>query len=229
MIQKSNLECDAVLFDLDGVLIDSTECIVRHWKNWADKHNIDIAEIMQVAHGIRTIETIQKVAPQLDAEKETREFTACEVADTNGVFPIEGARELVKGLPSDAWAIVTSGSLELATARLKHVKLPIPRTFITADTVSRGKPDPEPYLVGAEHLGIPIDKCVVIEDAPAGVVAGIRAGMSVIGIQKTYDREELLKNGADVVVEKLSDIAIQAISNTNRLRIQIRLNSLDVI
>ena len=170
------MECDAVLFDLDGVLIDSTTCIVRHWKQWAERHDLDLNAVMQVAHGIRTIETIRLVAPHLDAEKEEEQFTVLEVADTEGVVAIEGARRLVENLPKDVWAIVTSGSSELAKARLRRAGLPIPHMLVTADEVTHGKPAPEPYLLGAKRLGFAVERCIVIEDAPAGIEAGEKPG-----------------------------------------------------
>ena len=205
----NQLECDAVLFDLDGVLIDSTNCIVRHWKDWADQHSLDLDKVMQVAHGIPTIETIRRAAPHLDAEKETEKFTAIEVADTAGVLAIEGALQILEALPEGTWAIVTSGSSALARARLAQAELPLPRILVTIDDVQQGKPAPEPYVVGAKRLGIAVKGCVVIEDAPAGIEAGVKAGMRVIGINATHQREELLEVGADIVVDNLIDLNIR--------------------
>jgi len=215
------LACDAILFDLDGVLIDSTTCIVRHWQRFAAQHDLDLETIMQAAHGIRTIETIRMVAPQLDAELEAARFTAHELVDTDGVYQIEGASRLVGALPEDAWTVVTSGGSELARARLKAAGLPIPNALVTADDVAQGKPSPEPYLVGAERLGVPVARCVVIEDAPAGIVSGKRAGMRVIAIAATHGREELLGNGADIVVERLADLDIRPATNSYRLQIKV--------
>ena len=165
----TQFECDAILFDLDGVLVDSTSCITRHWEGWARRHGLEIAAVMQVAHGFRTVETIRLVAPHLDAEKEAERITAIEVADTEGVEAIEGALSLLEGLPEGAWAIVTSGSQELARARLRRAGLPVPQTIVSGDDVSQGKPAPEPYLVGANRLGKAAEDIVVIEDAPAGI------------------------------------------------------------
>jgi len=206
--QKIRLKCEAILFDLDGVLIDSTSCITRHWEAWARRHGLDIHAILRVAHGMRTIETIRAVAPRLDAEQETLRFNAIEVADTEGVVAIEGAREVLGALPEGAWAIVTSGSRDLAQARLARVNLPLPRALVCGDDVREGKPAPEPYLTGARRLGVAPDACLVIEDAPAGVAAGKRAGMRVIGIAATYPRETLMEKGADVVVERLRDVQV---------------------
>jgi sugar-phosphatase len=201
----TQLECDAILFDLDGVLIDSSSCITRHWEEWARQHGLEIAAVMQVAHGLRTVETIRLVAPHLDAEKEAERFAAVEIADTEGVVALEGALPLLKGLPKDDWAIVTSGSNELATARLRRAGLPIPQTLVSGDDVRHGKPAPEPYLVGVKRLGKVAERCVAIEDAPAGIEAARAAGMQVIGITTTHSQEEL---GCAVVVDRFSALRI---------------------
>jgi sugar-phosphatase len=217
------LECTAVLFDLDGVLIDSSACITRHWKEWAERNGLELQQVMQVAHGYRAIETIRAVAPQLDAEVEARWHLRREVEDHDGVTVIEGAQRLLAGLPAGAWGIVTSGSTELAKARLAYVSLPIPEVLVTADDVRQGKPSPEPYLRGAEGLGMAAEHCIVIEDAPAGIRAGKRAGMRVIGIASTHQREELLREGADFAVKQLADLEIQATPPPKRLRITLHL------
>ena len=199
------VECGAILFDLDGVLIDSTSCITRHWEEWTRQHRLEMAAVMQVAHGIRTIETIRLVAPHLDAEKEAERFTAAEVIDTEGVVAIEGALSLLERLPKGVWAIVTSGAKELARARLRRAGLPIPRILVSGDDVRQGNPAPEPYLVGAKRLGKAVEKCVVIEDAPAGIAAAHIAGMRVIGIATTHSREEL---ACEVIVDRLSALQV---------------------
>jgi sugar-phosphatase len=204
----NGIECDAVLFDLDGVLIDSSTCIQRHWQEWADQHDLDVNLIMQQAHGMRTIETIRRVAPHLDAAREEALYTANEVRDTSGVVMIEGASQVLSTLPANAWGIVTSCSLDLAKARLNAVGLPLPGVLVTSDDVSQGKPDPQPYLVGARRLGVPAERCVVVEDAPSGIAAGKKAGMRVIAIASTLVPEALHENGADIVIERLVDLDI---------------------
>jgi sugar-phosphatase len=217
------IECDAMLFDLDGVLIDSTVCIKRHWQQWAQQHSLDMANIMQVAHGRRTVETIRLVAPHLCAEEEAEHFAAVEAADTQGVITIEGASPLLNSLPMDTWAIATSGTRDVATARLKHVGLPIPSILVTAEDVTSGKPDPEPYLAAAKGLGIPADKCVVIEDSPAGIEAGCSAGMQTVAIATTHAHHDLGK--ANVIARHLCDIHIE---NGSSCRLAIRIES-DII
>ena len=214
------LSCDALLFDLDGVLIDSTSCITRHWKAWADCHGLDLSTVMQAAHGIRTVETMRLVAPHLDVEAEAEHFTAGEIADTGGVVVIESAAELLAGLPEGAWAVVTSGSAELATARLVRAGLPIPSVLVTAGDVQRGKPAPDPYLLGAERLGLPVDRCVAVEDSPAGIQSARAARMRVIGIAATHARAEL--GQATVVVDRLSALRItEGDGKGHRLTIQL--------
>jgi mannitol-1-/sugar-/sorbitol-6-phosphatase len=210
-------ECDGVLFDLDEVLIDSTGNIMRHWQVWADRNSIDINEINRVAHGLRTIETMRLVAPHLDSEKEAYLFFETELEDTSGIVAIEGAKEILSRLPANAWAIVTSGCLELVKVRLAKAGLPFPKFLVTADDVRDGKPSPEPYLAGAKRLGLDPRLCIVIEDAPAGVEAGKKAGMRVIGITSTNSRDALLEKGADLILENLADLEIRELQNGDRL------------
>lgn len=222
--KKIKLTCDAILFDLDGVLLDSTSCIERHWQEWAEKYEIDIDLVLQNAHGVRTIETIRKVAPHLDAEIVAAEFTANEILDTEGVVAIPGAKELMEHLPPGKWAIVTSGGYDLVQARLKKADLPMPKYIISADDVTQGKPSPQPYLMGADKLGVPIDQCVVVEDAPIGVKAGKASGMTVIGIASTHPAVELVNAGVDFLVESLKNIEI--IENNLNQTIKINITAL---
>ena len=124
--QSTQLDCDAVLFDLDGVLIDSTECVERHWTSWANQHGLDAVSILRIAHGVRNVETMRLVAPHLDVEKEAALFAAGEVADTAGVVAVEGASQIIESLQGAHWAVVTSCSTALAHARLREAQLPVP-------------------------------------------------------------------------------------------------------
>lgn len=195
------LECDTFLFDLDGVLIDSSSCVERHWRAWAGEHGIDMAAIMANAHGRRTIETIRIVARHLDYEKEAEQLTAIEVADSEGVFAMPGASSLLSKLPRNAWALVTSASRELALARLEYTGLPVPEIMVTAEDVEDGKPAPEPYLLGAKRMGLPPDRCVVVEDAPAGIQSARAAGMRVIAVATTHKKQDLVD--VEGVIESL--------------------------
>ena len=202
----TELECDAVLFDLDGVLVDSAVCVERHWRRWAAEHHLDRDEIMRVAHGRPTVETIRLVAPHLSAEEEAARLDAGEAFDTDGVMAIDGAAQLVRSLPPDAWAIATSGTRDTAMTRLRHTSLPVPSVLITADDVKRGKPNPEAYLLAAAKLDVRPERCVVVEDAPAGVSAAHAAGMRVIAVATTHSQIEL--GEADIRAERLVDIRI---------------------
>jgi len=214
------LACDAILFDLDGVLIDSSACITRNWAAWAAPHGIDVAAIMKVAHGVRSIETIREVAPHLDAAAEAARLTALEVADTDGVVAMPGAHALLASLPDGAWTIVTSGNRDLAAARLAAVGLPVPAQMVTADDVTQGKPAPEPYLLGAQRLGVAPARCLVVEDAPAGIQAGRSAGIRVLGVASTHAPEALLANGVTAVAERLAALAVSDAGGDFRLAIQ---------
>jgi len=213
-------ECDALLFDLDGVLIDSSACIERHWRAWAREHGLDTASIMAVAHGKRTVETMRLIAPELDCETEAERFTSLELADTDGVLMVDAASRLLNGLPREAWAIVTSARADLARARLKQAGLPIPLVLVGAGDVKAGKPAPEAYLVGAARMGIPPERCVVVEDSPSGIEAGKRAGMRVIAVATTHAKSSLV--GGDVVVDSLEGLKIsRRFSGGARLGIEI--------
>ncbi len=146
-------DCAAILFDLDGVLVDSTGSVDRHWRMWAKERNIDPEKVLEIAHGVRTIEVVRKLAPHLDAAAEVVRIEKREAEDQEGVAVMPGAAELLKAIPEGRWCVVTSGTRHLATSRLKLANLPAPRVLVSADDVCRGKPDPEPYLMGANLLG----------------------------------------------------------------------------
>lgn len=199
-------DCDAVLFDLDGVLVDSAVCVERHWRRWAAEHCLDSEEIMRFAHGRPTVETIRLVAPHLPAELEAARLDASEAFDTDGVVAILGVAELLRSLPRNAWAIVTSGTRDTALTRLRHTGLPLPAVLITADDVKRGKPAPEAYLLAAAKLDVTPERCVVVEDAPTGIKAAHAAGMRVVAIATTHPQAEL--RGADVTAAQLANVQI---------------------
>lgn len=192
------LRCDAILFDLDGVLVDSSAAITRQWQWWAARHGIDMAAIQQIWHGRRAIDIMRTVAPQVDLIEEARLLQEGETNDTAGVVAHAGARTLLQTLPSDRWAIATSGPRPVATARLRSAELPIPAVFVTGDDVRNGKPNPDPYLLAAKGLGIDPARCVVLEDAVAGVAAGRAAGAQVIAVTTNHTADELAE--ATVVI-----------------------------
>ena len=188
--------CEAVLFDLDGVLVDSTASVERTWRIWAERHGLDATRIIEFAHGRRTEETLRSFASHLDESAEIRELERIELEDAANVLKVEGASELLAVLPDDAWAIVTSGTRAIATSRMQHTGLPTPQTIVSADDVERGKPDPECYLEAAALLGVAPERCLVIEDAPPGIRAARSAGMAVVAVATTHPVSELSEANA---------------------------------
>jgi sugar-phosphatase len=183
--------CDAVLFDLDGVLVDSAACIEATWRHWAERHGLDAAGILRIAHGRRGIEIIQIVAPHLDLATEASILISAEVRASIDARAATGAREILDALPASRWGIVTSAVRIAAEHRLRHAGLPMPRVMVCADEVTRGKPDPEGYLAAANRLGVAPPDCLVIEDAPPGIAAANAAGMQSIALATTHPPEAL--------------------------------------
>ncbi|MGA6985350.1 MAG: HAD family hydrolase [Terriglobales bacterium] len=202
------IRCSAVLFDLDGVLIDSTPAVARVWHGWAVEHGLDPETVIHMAHGRPSRTTIRELLPEadIDIDHEDREVERREMADLDGVVLLPGARQLLNSLPPERWTIATSGTRALAEVRLRAAGLPIPRTMITASDVKIGKPDPEPYLKAAAKLGFAASDCIVVEDAPAGVRAGKAAGARVIAFLTTMSRRSLEDAGADWIVQNCADI-----------------------
>jgi len=213
-----SLSCAAILFDLDGVLVDSAVCVERTWRRWAELHDLDPRLVIGEAHGRRTIETVQRVAPHLVAADEVAALEATESRSTEGVFEVPGARELVASLPCHLWAIVTSGIRAVATLRIRHTGLPMPDVLVCADEIARGKPDPEGYLTAAQRLGVAAEECVVIEDAPPGLEAARAAGMRTIGISSTYAPAAL--TSADYMVARLNVLSAVVANTGDRVEIR---------
>lgn len=192
LVPGTEIRTKAILFDMDGTIVDSTRVVERMWKLWADKHGLDVMEIMRTSHGRRSIETMRAFCPPgVDPEVEVKVFNAAEVAETEGIVAVPGAADLVTQLPRDRWAVVTSADVPLATMRIGVAGLPIPETLITAELVKEGKPDPEGYILGAERLGFAPEDTLVIEDAHAGIEAGQAAGARVLVLATTFPPERL--------------------------------------
>jgi sugar-phosphatase len=202
------ISCEGVLFDLDGVLVDSTPAVERVWSKWALAHGLDPEETVRLAHGRPSIATVRDILPNADFEAENEVILRGELEDTEGVVSLPGARELLQSLPPERWALVTSCARPLADVRLKAAGLPIPKNKITCDDVRNGKPDPEPYLKGAALLGVPASRCVVFEDAPAGIRAGKAAGAIVIALRSTSSDPELGQAGADWIISGYSEVEL---------------------
>jgi sugar-phosphatase len=204
----TQITCSALLFDLDGVLIDSTPAVTRVWKQWAIAHGFDPDDVVRQAHGRPSISTIRQYLPHADHEAENREVERREIEDLEGVVTLPGARELLDALPPNRWTIVTSCTRPLAEVRLRAAGLPIPKRLVTCDDVMQGKPDPEPYLKGASLLGVRAADGVVVEDVPAGIRAGKAAGARVIACRTTVSEPELKEAGADWIVAGCKSIAL---------------------
>jgi HAD superfamily hydrolase (TIGR01509 family) len=191
----------AVLADLDGVLVDSGGQIERTWRAFAERHGLEPARVLAEGHGRRPIDLIRLVAPHLDAVAEAALIEREEIDLAAGLRPLPGAHELVLSVPSDRFAIVTSGSRALALARLRAAGIPVPEVLVTGEQVEHGKPDPFGYLRAARLLGVAPAHSLVIEDAPAGIEAGLAAGMTVVAVATTTDGSRL--QGAHSVVPDL--------------------------
>lgn len=187
----ASLEVHGILFDLDGVLIDSTAGVDRVWRDWATRHGFDPTQTAHAAHGRRAIDSVRMLAPKLDAEAELRDLERREILESHDVVAFPGAARLLASLPPRKWAVVTSGTRPLATHRLRTAGLPVPELMITGSEIERGKPDPEPYLRGAALLSLPPAACTAVEDAPSGIRSALAAGMPVLGLPTTYPEADL--------------------------------------
>ena len=196
-------ECRAVLFDLDGVLVDSTGYVEEQWRRWAQAKGLSPEPFLRVCHGRRALETIQLAAPHLDAEAEIAAFAPEQGPEAGVLGAIAGAAGLLQKLPAGSWAVATSGTRATASARLRGAGLPIPDILVCAEDVVRGKPSPDVYLLAAAGLTTLPSECLVIEDAPAGVRAARAAGMRVIALTTTHSAAEL---NADALVGSLAGV-----------------------
>ena len=201
--------CAALLFDLDGVLINSTPAVARVWRRWALEHGFAPEEVVARAHGRPSLTTVREYLPHADHHAENREVERREMEDLEGIVALPGALDLLAGLPEDRWTIVTSCTRPLAEVRIRAAGLPLPRKMITSTDIQHGKPNPEPYLKGASVLGFPAQECIVAEDVPAGVRAGKSAGASVIAFTTTVGTGSLKEAGADWVLKKCAGIRLQ--------------------
>jgi sugar-phosphatase len=192
-------DCDAVLFDMDGTLVDSRALVEMMWLRWAERRAVSADAILAVAHGRPTLDTMRLVAPQYATPEEAAALDAEEAAEEGGQTPVPGAGSLLASLPADRWAVVSSAFQAIARDRIARVGLPVPAVLLGADDVRRGKPDPEGYLRAAERLGVSPARCIVFEDTQPGVLSGRAAGARVIGLRTTYPTLE----GCDAVVDDL--------------------------
>lgn len=196
-------ECSAILFDLDGVLVDSAAFVERQWRRWATARGLRPEPFLRVCHGRRALETIRLAAPHLDAEAEVRAFEPDDAEEAQAIAPLPGAGRLLSALPAGSWAVATSGRRSGATDRLRRAGLPLPEVMVCAEDVTSGKPSPDAYLLAARKLVAAPAACLVVEDAPAGIEAARAAGMHVIALTTTYPADQL---PADACAESLAGV-----------------------
>lgn len=206
------MECKGFLFDLDGTLVDSLPAVERAWINWAKRRGINPQDVLDFIHGKQAITSLRHFMPGESEAAIQQEFLLLEqveAQDTDGVTALPGAAALLARLNAldIPWAIVTSGSIPVATARRNAGGLPQPEVFITAEQVKHGKPQPDAYLLGAERLGLAPQDCVVVEDAAAGVLSGLAAGCQVIAVNAPADAPKL--DQVDLLLSSLEQIAVR--------------------
>lgn len=212
----------ALLFDLDGVLIDSTPAVTRVWAQWAVEHGFDPEKTVREAHGRPSIESIRELLPDADAEAENAIVEQREIEDLEGVVPLPGAVQLLSSLPSDRWAIVTSCTRDLARVRIRAAGLPVPATIVTSSDITNGKPHPEPYLKGAAALRFDAADCIAVEDVPAGIRSALAAGARVIALRTTATDAELHTASPNWIVDSCASIraALDAADGLLRLTLE---------
>ncbi len=196
---------------MDGVLISSIASVNRCWRRWAAHYGVPNADQVLIAHGTRAVDIMKGFRPDFtpaDLVEGLRLIEDMEIADIADLQVLPGVRELLASLPPERWTIVTSATRRLLLGRLKAAGLPFPDEFIAADDVVHGKPHPEPYQKGARILGYTSAECIVVEDAPTGVGAGIAAGSRVLGVLGTHTAEELAKASATFIVPSLAGVRV---------------------
>ena len=200
------LEIAGILFDMDGVLVSSLGSVERSWAKWGAMRGVDGAKAILTAHGKRAIESIRMLRPDLNDMEELGVIEQIEIDDTDDIEVLPGVPELLRSLPAGSWTVCTSATERLARVRMEHAGLTMPERFISADMVEHGKPHPEPYLRGAALLGFAPERCLVVEDAPAGCAAGKAAGCGVLATLFSHSAEQL--QAADWRVASLEGVRV---------------------
>lgn len=204
------VEASGLLFDMDGVLVSSIASVNRCWRRWAQHYGVPNWETYEIPHGTRAVDVIRTLKPDIDVTEGLKLIEDMELEDMADLEVLPGAKALLESLPTERWAIVTSATWRLLVGRLKEAGLPVPERIISGDMVERGKPDPEPYRRGAELVQVPPAECVVVEDAPSGIGAGVAAGCKVLGVLGTHSEAELRAAGASWVVASLEAVTAEA-------------------
>ncbi|MGH3904117.1 MAG: HAD-IA family hydrolase [Pseudonocardiaceae bacterium] len=203
---EKTLTCSGLLFDNDGVLIDASAAIEYCWRTFAEHYNLPADEVVAQVPGRRSQDVINRYAQMLPVtvDEALRHYEQLCVEDNTAVEALPGAIELLESIPRTCWTVVTSGTRDLTTTRLRAAGLPIPPVLVTAEDVSAGKPDPAPYRLAAERLGLPSESCLAIEDAPPGLTSARKAGCRTLALLTTHDATEL--TGADMYALNLSHV-----------------------
>ncbi|QDE40616.1 HAD-IA family hydrolase [Luteibacter pinisoli] len=211
------IDAQALLFDMDGTLIDSRVVVEKIWKRWCDEVGLDWDYVLPRLHGVRMYDSVKMFTPKgMDVDAVYQRLYREEVEDVDGIVPIPGALELLATLPPDRWTIVTSADTVLAKARLGAAGIVPPPLMVTGEIVTDGKPHPEGYLLGARRLGAPASDCLVFEDAKAGIDAGRAAGARVIAIADAHSHE--VPDG----VERISDLTALRFDGLHEGKVRLR-------
>ena len=226
------LDIDAILFDMDGTLTSSTDAVEEAWRVFQKTYtHVDVEHVLTIAHGIRTVDNLKNFChvKEEDLEAEAQRFEEAIVkagAENNSIIPLPGVKDLlgklspVRHLPSPSWAICTSATRIYATESMRITNLPVPDVFITAEDVTQGKPYPDPYLKGAKLCGVAPERCIVLEDAPNGVLSGKAAGCTVIAVLTSHTRAQLEVAKPDFIIEDLTGLSVEILKEGLRVTIR---------
>lgn len=212
-----NLTCKAVLFDMDGTLVDSTRVVERAWRWWARRHGILLETVLAFSHGRPTIATMQHFLPGENHSEELDEMARYEETQLEGILAVPGATQVVRALQDHPWAIVTSAWRTLAEARVIAAGLPLPKVIVPVDEIRNGKPDPEGFLHAAKLLGVPPEECLVFEDTRPGIEAGVNAGMKVVALLTTAPAHHLRHRP---LIRDFRDVTIRP--EAKRLKVELK-------
>jgi len=224
MNDSIGLRCKAILFDMDGTLVDSTPVVERGWSMWASRYEIPLDELLAFSHGRPASSVLEKFFPGRDHTADIEELNRFEEETTEGILAVPGASEILHLLQSQSlpWAIVTSAWRSLAVTRVTAAGLPLPEVIVPVDEIQNGKPHPEGFLLAATQLGVAPEDCIVFEDTRPGINAGLSAGMQVVGLTTTYKAQTLRH---DLLIRDFRDVAID--SEGDILRVDLKHHSGD--